>query len=71
MDWSFDEINVFYTLCLNGVEEGELVLVEDLKRRVPESGDRQWLQIQQLSGWGVLLWKDQVAEGYWKLCLTS
>lgn len=45
----------FCTLCLNGVEEGELVLVECLKSRVSEGSDRQWLQVQQLSGWGVLL----------------
>lgn len=45
----------FCTLCLNGVEERELVLVESLKSRVSEGSDRQWLQVQQLSGWGVLL----------------
>lgn len=47
---------LFCTLCLNGVEEGELVLVESLKGRVPERSDRQRLQVQQLSRWGVLLW---------------
>lgn len=44
------------TLCLNGVEEGELVLVESLKGGVPESGDGQRLQVQQLSRWRVFLW---------------
>lgn len=46
----------FCTLCLNGVEEGELVLVESLKGRVPEGSDGQRLQVQQLSRRGVLLW---------------
>lgn len=50
------ELFSFCTLCLNGVEEGELVLVQSLKGRVPESSDRQRLQVQQLSRWGVLLW---------------
>lgn len=44
------------TLCLNGVEEGKLVLVQSLKGRVPESCDRQRLQVQQLCGWRILLW---------------
>ncbi len=61
----------FFTLSLNGVEEGKLVLVESLEGRVPEGRDRQRLQVQQLSGWGVLLWQDQVTEGYWKLSLTG
>ena len=59
------------TLCLDGVEERELVLVERLEGRVPESSHRQRLQIQQLSGRWVLLWQDQVTERHWKLCLTG
>lgn len=59
------------TLCLNGVEEGKLVLVESLKGRVPESSNREGLQVQQLSGRGVLLWKYKVPEGHWELSLTG
>lgn len=61
----------FCTLCLNGVEEGELVLVESLKGRVPESSDGQRLQVQQFGGWRVLLWQDQVPERHWQLSLTG
>lgn len=35
----------FCTLCLNGVEEGELVLVESLEGGVPERSDGKWLQV--------------------------
>lgn len=35
----------FCTLCLNGVEEGELVLVESLESGVPERSNRKWLQV--------------------------
>lgn len=59
------------TLCLNWVEEGELVLVEGFKGRVPESSDRKRLQVKQLCGWGVLLREDKVTEWHWKLGLTS
>lgn len=59
------------TLCLNRVEEGELVLVDGLESRVPECSDGQRLQVQQLRRRWVLLRKDQVAEGYWKLSLAG
>lgn len=59
------------TLSLDRIEEGKLVLVEALKGAVPQSGDRQWLQVQQLSWWRVLLWKDQMSEGHRQLCLTG
>lgn len=59
----------FFTLCLNGVEEGELV--EVLEGGVPERSDRKCLQVQQLSGWGVLLWQDQVTEGHRQLSFTG
>jgi len=42
-------------LGLNGIE-GLEALVEGLKCGFPESCDGQWLQIQQLCGWRVLLW---------------
>lgn len=59
------------TLCLNGIEERKLVLVESFKGRVPERSDRKWLQVQKLSGWRVLLWQDEMAEGHWELSLTG
>lgn len=59
----------FCTLCLNGVEEGELI--EILEGRVPERGDGKRLQVQQLSGRWVLLWQDQVTEGHGQLSFTG
>lgn len=59
------------TLGLNRVEEWELVLIDSLKGRVPKCSDGQWLQVQQLSRWWVLLWKDQVTERDWKLSLAG
>ncbi len=49
-------------LRLDGVE-GLEALVQGLKLRIPESGDGQWLQIQQLGRGRVLLRQDEVAEG--------
>lgn len=66
-----DLLFLFCTLCLDGVEEGELVLVERLEGGVPESRDGQRLQVQQLSGWGVLLREDQVTERHWELSLAG
>ena len=59
------------TLCLDGVEEGELVVVEGLKGGVPEGRHGQGLQVQQLCGRRVLLRKDQVAERHGQLGLTG
>ena len=57
------------TLRLDGVEEGELVAVERLVGGVPQRGDRQRLQVQQLCGWRVALGQDQVAERHRQLRL--
>lgn len=59
------------TLGLDGVEEGELVAVEALKGWAPEGGDRKWLEVQELGGWGVLLREDQVTERDRKLGLST
>lgn len=53
--WKHPRGEAVCTLCLNGVEEGELVLVESLEGGVPEGGDGQRLQVQQLGRRGVFL----------------
>ena len=52
-------------LCLNGVE-GLEVSVDGLILWVAQRGDGERLQVQQLCGCGVLLWKDKVPEGDWQ-----
>ena len=51
-----------FTLCLYGVEEGELLPVQGLKVWVSQGRDGQGLQVQQLCGRRVLLRQDQVTE---------
>ena len=56
-------------LGLNGVKVGEVVAVEGLVGGVPEGGDWEGLQVQQLRGRGELLRQDEVAERDGKLRL--
>lgn len=59
------------TLSLDGVEKGELLLIETLKGTVPQGRHRQRLQVQELGWRWVLLWEDQVSEGHRQLRLTG
>lgn len=68
---TLQSLRVCLTLCLDGVEEGKLVLIEGLEGGITQGGHRQGLQVQQLSRRGVLLWQDQVAERHWQLGLTG
>ena len=43
-------------LCLYGVEELELALIQRFKLRIAERVDGQWSQWLQLRVWEVLIW---------------